>query len=65
MPLQASLFYEDAIVLKNMQSNGITLGCNKSNHGIRFKFDDFPFFGIWAAKDAPFVCLETLVRYCR
>jgi len=58
LPLQSSLFYEDAIVLKNMQSNSITLGCNKNNHGIYFKFDDFPFFGIWAAKDAPFVCLE-------
>ena len=56
--LQPQLFYEDAIVLKNMQSNAITLGCNKHNHGLHFTFNDFPFFGIWAAKDAPFVCLE-------
>ena len=58
LPLHPSLFYEDAIVLKDMQSNSITLGCNKSNHGIHFTFNDFPFFGIWAAKDAHFVCLE-------
>ena len=58
LPLQQSLFYEDAIVLKHMQSNSIKIGCNKNSHGINFKFDDFPFFGIWAAKDAPFVCLE-------
>ena len=58
LPLQQSLFYEDAIVLKHMQSSSITIGCNKNSHGINFKFDDFPFFGIWAAKDAPFVCLE-------
>ncbi|MGG9960185.1 aldose 1-epimerase family protein [Ferruginibacter sp. SUN106] len=58
LPLQPSLFYEDAIVLKHMQTNTITLACTKNDHGIHFKFDDFPFFGIWAAKDAPFVCLE-------
>jgi galactose mutarotase-like enzyme len=58
LPLQPSLFYEDAIVLKHMKSNIITLACNKNEHGLHFKFDDFPFFGIWAAKDAPFVCLE-------
>ena len=58
LPLQPSLFYEDAIVLKHIKSNVITLACNKNEHGLHFKFDDFPFFGIWAAKDAPFVCLE-------
>ena len=56
--LTNELFYEDAIVLKNLHSNIITLGCNTHQHGIHFKFNDFPFFGIWAAKDAPFVCLE-------
>ncbi len=56
--LSNELFYEDAIVLKNIQSNRITIGCIKHQHGIHFKFSDFPFFGIWASKDAPFVCLE-------
>jgi galactose mutarotase-like enzyme len=56
--LNKELFYEDAIVLKNMQSNSITLGSNKHNHGLHFSFKGFPFFGIWAAKNAPFVCLE-------
>lgn len=58
LPLQESLFYKDAIVLKQMKSNQIKLGCNKISPGLHFKFDNFPFFGIWAAKDAPFVCLE-------
>jgi galactose mutarotase-like enzyme len=58
LALQHQLFYEDAIVLKNMQSNQITIGCTKHAHGIHFHFNDFPFFGIWAAKDADFVCLE-------
>lgn len=56
--LEKALFYKDAIVLKNMQSNIITIASNKHKHGLHFKFNDFPFFGIWAAKDADFVCLE-------
>ncbi|MGC4100182.1 aldose 1-epimerase family protein [Ferruginibacter sp.] len=58
LPLHAALFYEDAIVLKHIRSNSISLGCTKNAHGLHFSFEDFPFFGIWAAKDAPFVCLE-------
>lgn len=56
--LQHELFYEDAIVLKGLQSNCISLACNKHDHGLNFYFNDFGFLGIWAAKDAPFVCLE-------
>jgi len=58
LPLQPSLFYADAIVLKNIGSRQIDLTTDKDPHGLRFTFDGFPFFGIWAAKDAPFVCLE-------
>lgn len=58
LPLTHQLFYEDAIVLKNMLSNSITLSCTKHDHGIHFNFENFPFFGIWASKDANFICLE-------
>ncbi len=56
--LQPSLFYDDAIVLKHISSNEVDLRSDKDFHGLRFTFDGFPFFGIWAAKNAPFVCLE-------
>lgn len=56
--LDKALFYDDAIVLKKLQSNIITIASNKHAHGLHFKFNNFPFFGIWAAKDASFVCLE-------
>ncbi len=56
--LKPSLFYDDAIVLKHINSNRIKLYTNKSEHGLTFMFEAFPYFGIWAAKDAPFVCLE-------
>jgi len=56
--LNPSLFYNDAIVLKHIDSDQIKLYSDKDLHGLTFKFEGFPFFGIWAAKDASFVCLE-------
>jgi galactose mutarotase-like enzyme len=56
--LASSLFYKDAIVLKDIGSKQIELFSDKDSHGLKFSFDGFPYFGIWAAKDAPFVCLE-------
>ncbi|WP_316802504.1 aldose 1-epimerase family protein [Pedobacter nototheniae] len=56
--LEHNLFYNDALVFKNMQSNCISLLNTKNEFGLHFHFEDFPFFGIWAAPDAPFICLE-------
>lgn len=58
LPLTHELFYEDALVFKTLKSDRISLLNNKNNSGLHFAFKDFPFFGIWAAKDADFVCLE-------
>ena len=58
LPLKHELFYEDALVIKAMSSNKISLQNKVNSHGLHFTFDGFPFFGIWAAKDANFVCLE-------
>ncbi len=58
LSLSPKLFYNDAIVLKNIRSDEVRLGNNKNGHGLLFHFKNFPYFGIWAAKDAPFVCLE-------
>lgn len=57
LPLQHSLFYNDAIVLKDLTSTEINIQTTKDTC-IKFKFEEFPYFGIWAAKDANFVCLE-------
>ena len=58
LALTRDLFYKDAIVLKHISSDKIILRSNKDPHGVEFNFNHFPYFGIWAAKDAPFVCLE-------
>lgn len=58
LPLKKELFYKDALVFKNLESTQISITSGKSLHGIDFWFDNFPYFGIWSAKDADFVCLE-------
>ncbi len=56
--LKHDLFYQDALVFKNLNSDCITLMNTKNYNGLDFHFKDFSYFGIWAAKDANFICLE-------
>ncbi len=58
LALTPSLFHNDAIVLKHLQSQKVTLKGTTHPHGLTFDFTGFPYLGIWAAKDAPFVCIE-------
>lgn len=58
LPLSKQLFYEDALVFKNLESTQISVCSKKYTNGLHFRFEGFPFFGIWAAKDADFICLE-------
>lgn len=56
--LTRKLFEQDAIVLKHLHSDCVSIRSLEHDHGLDFYFERFPFFGIWAAKDADFVCLE-------
>lgn len=58
LPLSYELFASDALVMKDLKSRWIKLASDKTEHGIEFVHDDFPFFGIWAVPGADFVCLE-------
>jgi len=58
LPLKKSLFEKDALVFKNLKSEQISIKNVKDSHGMDFLFKGYPFFGIWAAKGADFVCLE-------
>lgn len=53
-----ALFYDDAIVFKNLESTSVMLKSDKTNRQLKFDFEGFPYVGIWAAKDANFVCIE-------
>jgi galactose mutarotase-like enzyme len=58
LPLSKELFQEDALVFKNISSTTIALKSEKTDRSLLFDFADFPYLGIWAAKNADFVCIE-------
>ncbi|MEJ7588306.1 MAG: aldose 1-epimerase family protein [Ferruginibacter sp.] len=58
LPLSKSLFYKDALVFKDLVSDEVQVKSEKSTAGLNFTFKGFPYFGIWSAKDAGFICLE-------
>ncbi len=58
IPLTKALFHEDALVFKNYRSDSVVLHTPKAAHSLRFDFSGFPYLGIWAAKNADFVCIE-------
>jgi galactose mutarotase-like enzyme len=58
LTLTKELFYDDAIVFKNLQSTEVILKSDKTNRQLKFDFKAFPYLGIWAAKNANFVCIE-------
>lgn len=58
LALKKKLFYKDAIVFRHLTSDAISLVSDKTPRGIKVQFAGFPYIGIWAAKDADFVCIE-------
>ena len=58
LPLSSSLFNADALVMKGLPDTEIRIESNMHTHGLSFRWEGFPFFGIWAAPGAHFVCLE-------
>jgi galactose mutarotase-like enzyme len=58
LPLTKDLFKKDAIVLKFPTSSIVSLGSEKTTHGLDFNFSGFPYLGLWAAHNADFLCIE-------
>jgi len=56
--LTRDMFDRDAIVLKNARFERIGLINRETGHGVTMSMGGFPYFGIWAAPGADFVCLE-------
>lgn len=57
--LKNNSFDEDAIIMKDINSNKVILQNNKTNNKIlEFDFTGFPYLAIWSKKGAPFVCIE-------
>lgn len=58
LPLRKELFYKDAIVLKHLSSTLVSLHHESDPHGWDFRFEQYPYLGLWAARDANFICVE-------
>ncbi|MPT31766.1 MAG: aldose 1-epimerase family protein [Chryseobacterium sp.] len=58
LSLSYELFSKDALVMTTMKSQELVLRNKKNQNTVIFTFSNFPYFGIWAAKNADFVCLE-------
>lgn len=57
--LHKDIFNEDAIIMKNLKSNEITLKDTRNNKIVlKFDFTGFSYLAIWSKKGAPFVCIE-------
>lgn len=56
--LHPEIFANDALILKNLNSSAVSLKCKKSNFELKFMFKDFPYLGLWAKPNAPYVCIE-------
>ncbi len=58
LPLNKQLFQKDAIVLKHLQSDWVSLTSAKTPHGLKFHFTGFNYLGLWAVPGADFICIE-------
>lgn len=59
LPLHSSLFDADAIVLKNLRSNALTLKQKNGTYAIKVSWLHFPYLGIWSKKGwEAFLCIE-------
>lgn len=57
--LKHELFYKDALVFSDLNSDEVRIVSSKSGHGIAMDISEFPMLGIWSCvNDGPYVALE-------
>lgn len=62
MPLNYSLFENDALIFKNLHSKKITILENE-NPKLSISFSDFKNLGVWTVQNAHFICIEPWLGY--
>lgn len=58
LPLHSHLFDDDALIFRNLKSRKVSLVSQHSGPILSVQYNDFPYLGIWAKPQAPFVCIE-------
>jgi galactose mutarotase-like enzyme len=56
--LRSNLFNEDALIFKDLKSRQVALKHKTKGTALTVKFEDFPYLGLWAKPNAPYVCIE-------
>lgn len=56
--LHSELFSKDALIFKNPESTFVQLKSKCSNFALKVDFTGFPYLGLWAKPNAPFICIE-------
>lgn len=56
--LRGDLFNEDALIFKDLKSRQVALKHKTKGTVLTVKFEDFPYLGLWAKPEAPYVCIE-------
>ena len=62
LPLTYSLFENDALIFKTIESKSVTIAENEIPF-LKVHFNDFPSLGIWTKSQAPFICIEPWIGY--
>ena len=57
VPLNASSFSNDAIIMKGLKSNKVSLK-NNGKTILTMDFTGFPYLAVWTKPKAPFICIE-------
>lgn len=57
VPLNASSFSNDAIIMKGLKSNKVSLK-NNGKTVLTMDFTGFPYLSVWTKPRAPFICIE-------
>ena len=58
LQLDQSLFSNDCLIFKNLNSRGAILRNKTTGQEIKAQFEGFPYLLIWTAPNAPFICIE-------
>ena len=56
--LTKEMFMDDALVFKKFGASSLTLQSKNHSRGLRFELNQAPYLGLWAAKNADFICIE-------
>ena len=57
LPLEDSLFKDDAIIFDRLRSRSVTYGADDGPR-LRVSYGDAPYLGVWSKPGAPFICIE-------